>query len=199
MAVPALKKHPEQVLPILENLKNDPHPWVRKSVANNLNDISKYNADLVLDIASRWKGISAETDAIIKHGCRTLLKRGNAAILSHYQLDSSTLTVQDFNIINPDVSVGNSLEFSFSVKNERSSRQKVRLEYAVYYRMAKNQYSKKVFKISERELSAGETAVIKRKQSFKIITTRRFYPGIHQLAVIVNGAEGHKLTFTLKI
>lgn len=197
MAVPALKQHPEQVLPILENLKNDPHPWVRKSVANNLNDISKYNADIVLDVAGRWQGISAETDAIIKHGCRTLLKRGNAAILSHYQLDSSTLSVKDFAIVTPEVIVGNSLEFSFSVKNEHTAKQKVRLEYAVYYRMGKNQYSKKVFKISEREFGAGETAVIKRKQSFKIITTRRFYPGIHQLAIIVNGAEGQKMEFRL--
>ncbi|MGY0037975.1 DNA alkylation repair protein [Pedobacter sp. NJ-S-72] len=81
MAVPGLKKDPSPILPILENLKNDPSEWVRKSVANNLNDISKDHPEIVIAIANRWKGLSKETDAIIKHGCRSLLKQGHAKIL----------------------------------------------------------------------------------------------------------------------
>jgi 3-methyladenine DNA glycosylase AlkC len=75
MALPEFKKDPQPLLPLLENLKNDPSEWVRKSVANNLNDIAKDNPEVVLAIAAKWKGISKEADAIIKHGCRTLLKQ----------------------------------------------------------------------------------------------------------------------------
>jgi 3-methyladenine DNA glycosylase AlkC len=81
MAVPALKKDPNLILPILENLKNDPSEWVRRSVANSLNDIAKDHPAIVLQIAKKWAGLSKETDAIIKHGSRTLLKQGHIEIL----------------------------------------------------------------------------------------------------------------------
>ncbi|MDX1284833.1 MAG: DNA alkylation repair protein, partial [Draconibacterium sp.] len=75
--VPPLKKDPSLILPILEKLKDDPEEFVRKSVDNNLNDISKDHPELVLDICERWQGKSKNTDWIIKHACRTLLKQGN--------------------------------------------------------------------------------------------------------------------------
>jgi 3-methyladenine DNA glycosylase AlkC len=75
ISIPELKKDPSPILPILENLKNDPSEWVRRSVANNLNDIAKDHPGLVIELARKWKGISRETDAIIKHGSRTLLKK----------------------------------------------------------------------------------------------------------------------------
>lgn len=197
MVVPDIRKNPEQVLPILENLKNDPSPFVRKSVANNLNDISKDHPAIVLGIAARWQGISPETNAIIKHGARTLLKRGNPYILSHYNLESTHITAGGFTVHTPEVTAGEHLEFSFNIKNTHTALQKVRLEYAVYYRMAKDKFSKKVFRISERDFAPGEEAGIKRKQSFKVITTRRFYPGEHQVALIVNGEEKEALSFVL--
>ncbi|MEO6685784.1 MAG: DNA alkylation repair protein, partial [Dyadobacter sp.] len=90
MAIPALKKDPSPLFPILENLKNDPSEYVRRSVANNLNDIAKDHPDVVLSIAKRWRGGSKETDAIIKHGSRTLLKQGHAEILEVYGLDGKS-------------------------------------------------------------------------------------------------------------
>ena len=74
MALPNLKENPAPIIPILENLKNDPARFVRLSVANNLNDIAKDNPEIVIDLAKKWKGESKEVDWIIKHGCRTLLK-----------------------------------------------------------------------------------------------------------------------------
>ena len=95
MAIPELKKNPDAILPILENLKNDSSESVRRSVANSLNDIAKDNPQVVLDIAAKWKGISKETDAIIKHGSRTLLKQGHSEILKHFGLDSKNILVTD--------------------------------------------------------------------------------------------------------
>ncbi len=189
MAIPALKKDPRPLLPILENLKNDPSESVRRSVANSLNDIAKDHPDLVISLARKWKGISKETDAIIKHGSRTLLKQAHAEILGHYGLKSNKINIASFKIATPTVKLGSHLDFSFIVCNEDKKKQTIRLEYGVYYRKVNGQLTKKVFKISEKVYAAGARIPVVRKQSFRKITTRVFYPGKHQLSVIVNGEE----------
>lgn len=189
MAIPALKKDPSPLLPLLENLKNDPSEFVRRSVANNLNDIAKDHPDIVLSIAKKWRGGSKETDAIIKHGSRTLLKQGHAEILEVYGLDGKNFSVTNLEITTPQVTIGDSLEFSFTINNANDSRRMVRLEYGIYYMKSKGHLARKVFKISEKEYKAGVKINVSRKQSFKLITTRTFYPGLHQLSIIVNGDE----------
>lgn len=189
IAIPALKKDPTPLLPLLENLKNDPSEYVRRSVANNINDIAKDHPDVVLAIAKKWKGSSKETDAIVKHGARTLLKQGHPEILKLYGLDATHILFSGFEVLTPKVNMGDSVEFTFAIENKDSQPQIVRLEYGMYYRKAKGQLAKKVFKISEKVYQPGEKAAIVRKQSFKAITTRVFYPGEHQLSIIINGEE----------
>jgi hypothetical protein len=195
MAIPFLKKDPHPVLPLLENMKNDPSEWVRRSVANNLNDIARDHPEVILEIAARWKGLGAATDAIIKHGSRTLLKQGHAGILKFYGLDNEQVIVADFSILTPVIRLGESVQFTFTVHNTSSVQKTVRLEYGVYYLRSKDRLSKKVFKISERIYPPGETAIIQRKQSFRPITTRRYYTGRHGLSVIINGEEKEMLPF----
>ncbi|WP_166925656.1 DNA alkylation repair protein [Flavobacterium poyangense] len=197
MAIPFLKKDPASILPILENLKNDPSEYVRRSVANSLNDIAKDNPDIVLQIAGQWKGISKETDGIIKHGCRTLLKQGHPEILSHYGLESSNIELSYFEIKTPIVKIGDYLQFQFQLKNGNKEPKTVRLEYAVHYKKAKGYLAKKVFKISEKIYQPEESIKVERNQSFKIITTRVFHTGIHELSIIINGAESEALRFEL--
>lgn len=197
MAVPALKKDPTPVLPILELLKADASEYVRRSVANNLNDIAKSHPDIVLEIAKRWSGLSKQTDAIIKHGSRTLLKQGHADILQHFGLNSAGINLSGFKILTPTVSIGQSLEFTFNVANTNAGAQTVRLEYAIYYKLKSGQHAKKVFKISERTYEPGQATAITRKQKFTPITTRVFYPGLHKVSVIINGKEHDKAEFEL--
>ncbi|PSR55509.1 DNA alkylation repair protein [Adhaeribacter arboris] len=199
MAVPALKKDPSPVLPILENLKNDSSEIVRPSVANNLNDIAKDHPSIVLQIAAQWKETSKEIDALIKHGCRTLLKQGHPEILNHYGLSAKNVTLANFKINTPEVFMGNNLEFSFKIKNEQSMNQIIRVEYAIYYLRQNNTYAKKVFKISERLFLPQEEITITRRQSFKRITTRTFYPGQHRLGLILNGEEKEVKPFDLVV
>lgn len=197
MGIPALKKDPTSILPILENLKNDPSEWVRRSVANNLNDIAKDHPEKVLEIAQRWTGVSKETDAIIKHGCRTLLKQGHVEILKHYGLSDEGILLSDFKVLTPEIKIGESLEFSFAITNTNLTAQKVRLEYAIYYKKQSGENTKKVYKISERVYSANSKIAINRKQKFILITTRRFHLGTHQISMIINGAEKEKVNFEL--
>ncbi|WP_145856505.1 DNA alkylation repair protein [Pedobacter suwonensis] len=197
MGIPFLKKDPTSILPILENLKTDPSEYVRRSVANNLNDIAKDHPHVVLNMAKKWSGLGAETDAIIKHGSRTLLKQGHANILKHYGLDDAGILLKDFKILTPQIGIGESLEFSFSIFNSNPAEQKVRLEYAIYYKKQNGQNTKKVYKISERIYPAGATINIIRKQKFVLITTRKFHLGDHQISIIINGAEKNILHFEL--
>ena len=198
MAIPALKKDPSPVLPILEKLKSDPSESVRRSVANNLNDIAKDHPELVIGIAKKWKGISKETDAVIRHGSRTLLKQGHEKILSHYGLKSKQVAITSLTIDNPAVPNGGDLKFSFRVTNLSDKKQTIRLEYGLYYNKANKQLARKVFKISEKSYGKGETIVVTKKQSFKKITTRIYYPGKHKLSIIANGEEKAEKSFILK-
>jgi 3-methyladenine DNA glycosylase AlkC len=197
MGIPFLKKDPTSILPILENLKTDPSEFVRRSVANSLNDIAKDHPQVVLNMAKKWSGLGAETDAIIKHGSRTLLKQGHADILKHYGLIDAGILLKDFKILTPKIRIGESLEFSFSILNSNPAEQKVRLEYAIYYKKQNGQSTKKVYKISERIYPAGATINIIRKQKFILITTRKFHLGDHQISMIINGAEKNILPFEL--
>jgi 3-methyladenine DNA glycosylase AlkD len=193
-----LKRNPKPILSLLENLKNDPSEYVRRSVANNLNDIAKDNPDFVIQIAKQWKGISKETESILKHGCRTLLKQGNSEVLKFFGLiDNPKVELINFKIKTKEIRRGDNLEFSFSIQNNDTKTQFIRLEYAIYYLRKNGQLSKKVFKISERHLNPSDIIVIHRKQSFKIITTRQFYSGQQKLSIIVNGQERVIDTFEL--
>ena len=198
MALPCLKKIPAPIIPILENLKNDPAKSVRLSVANNLNDIAKDNPEIVIDLVKKWHGKSKEIDWVIKHGCRTLLKQGNPDIMELFGLGCvKNINIENFQISTPEVKVGDSLEFSFTLLNNSDKKAKIRLEYGIYYQKANGTLTKKVHKISEKEYTENSAKQITRKHSFKVVTTRKFHPGLHQVAVIINGNEFEKHDFEL--
>lgn len=198
MALPNLKKEPAPIIPILENLKNDPARFVRLSVANNLNDIAKDNPEIVISLAKKWYGESAEVGWVVKHGCRTLLKQGNAEVMGIFGLgDVKNISIEDFRISTPEVKIGNSLEFCFNLSNNGGKTHKVRLEYGLYYQKANGTLSKKVYKISEKEYAGNSVTQIIRKHSFRVVTTRKFHPGFHQVAIIINGNELERHDFEL--
>lgn len=198
MALPALKKDPISIVPILENLKNDASEYVRRSVANNLNDIAKNQPQTVINIAKKWIGKTKETDKLVKHACRTLLKQGNQEIMQLFGFGSvKNIEIKDFSFKESKINIGDSLTFSFQLKNNNKKDSLLRLEYAIYYQKANKTLSKKVFKISEKRYAKNSILTITKKQSFKVITTRKFHLGLHQVAVIVNGVEFNKFDFWL--
>lgn len=195
MALPKFKKNPGPIIPILEKLKDDTSEDVRRSVANNLNDISKDNPDLALGICEKWFGQSENTDKIVKHACRSMLKAGNKRALAIFGYsDPSLIVVTNLRLDKTALNIGDSLTFSFDITVEKKS--KVRMEYAVYFVKTRGKSSKKVFQIIEKDYEAG-TYSISRKQSFQEQTTRRHYPGIHRISIIVNGEEKAKVSFEL--
>jgi len=199
MALPNLKQNPAPIIPILENLKNDPSRHVRLSVANNLNDIAKDNPQIVIDLVKKWQGESKEVDWVIKHGCRTLLKLGNPEVMELFGFGSviKGISIENFQISIPKIKIGNSLEFNFNVLNNNNKKIKIRLEYGIYYQKANGTLAKKVHKISEKDYAENTTTPITRKHSFRMVTTRKFHLGLHQVAMIINGNEFEKHNFEL--
>ncbi|MDD7886323.1 DNA alkylation repair protein [Flavivirga sp. 57AJ16] len=198
MAIPSLKENPAPIIPILETLKNDPSEYVRRSVANNLNDISKDHPATVVNLVKKWQGKTKETNWLVKHASRTLLKQGNTEVMTLFGFGTiDKIKITDFKILTPKVKIGDAVEFTFKLVNTNNNASKIRLEYGLYYQKANGSLSRKVFKISEKDYPKNSTTSIKRKQSFKIITTRKFHAGKHQVSIIVNGKEFDTLDFGL--
>jgi 3-methyladenine DNA glycosylase AlkC len=190
--LPAFKKDPTKVLEILEILKNDSSEYVRRSVANNLNDITKDHPATVLQTAKRWIGKTEATDKLLKHACRTLLKQGNTEALGIFGFSSkANASIGKFKIQNSKLNIGDTLTFDFILNNEAKKAQQLRLEYVVYFMKNNGKHSKKVFQLSSKHFTPGETA-FKRTHRFKDFTTRKHYPGEHHLAISINGIEKAK-------
>ncbi len=186
-ALPSFKKNPTPILPILEILKDDESEDVRRSVANHLNDISKDNPDIALEVCGQWYGKAEHTDKIVKHACRTLLKAGDKKALSIFGYgDPDQIKVHNMRLDAATFSIGSELSFAFDMFLKKSS--KVRLEYAITYAKAKGKRTRKVFKVAEGVYPAGARS-FKRKHSFADMSTRKHYAGAHTLSILANGEE----------
>lgn len=198
MALPSLKKDPSPILPILEKLKGDETDYVRRSVANNLNDIAKDNPEITLEKAEQWFGRTKEIDWVVKHACRSLLKQGNtrALVLFGFQ-EPSAISVSDLQLDKKSLKIGEAFTFQFDLHNESQSTSKLRLEYIIDFVKKNGKTSPKVFQITENTFKPGAHHFSK-NQSFKDLTTRKHYPGIHCLRIVVNGAEKANISFQLQ-
>ena len=189
------KNNPEEILPILETLKDDESLYVRRSVANSLNDISKDNPQIVKNLTKKWIGIYKNRDWILKHGCRTLLKNSDLETLEMFGFKKNEDILIDNFLLNKKVKMGEDLGFSFTLKSCESLG-KLRIEYSIDFLRLHNKYSKKVFKISEGIYDQNDRKFIK-VYSFKPISTRKYYKGKHKLAIIVNGVTLDKQEFVM--
>lgn len=199
MALKAFKLNPSPIFSVLENLKEDTSDFVRKSVANNLNDISKTHPEAVIATVKKWQKLNnKQTDWIIKHACRTLLKKGHKDVLPIFGfLPPTTIQTNNFDLSTKEVSIGNDVHFSFDILNNADQAVKVRIEYAVHFLRQNGEHNEKVFMISERELKTRERYTVVKKHSFKIISTRKYYPGEHHISIIINGETFDIIDFNL--
>ncbi len=122
MNLPLFIKDPAPVIELLEQLKDDNKEYVRRSVANNLNDIAKDNPDLVAEIAEQWmKGASQERTRLIRHACRTLLKNGHKKTLKVLGFKAPKIQQVSINILTPEVVFGDALQLTMTICSNASS------------------------------------------------------------------------------
>ena len=192
---------PRPNIPLLDALKNDKSLYVRRSVANHLNDIAKDDEALVIETCKLWQTVSntEEVHWIIKHASRTLIKKGNAdafALLGY--TEAPLIRISDVKISKTHVAIGQHLNFSFNVSSKARKMQHLVVDYAMYFVKANGQKRAKVFKLRNIKLNSDETLLITKSHSFKAISTRKYYPGMHRIEILVNGISFATTSFHLE-
>lgn len=196
-ALGLFKKDPTTILPILENLKCDESEYVQKSVANNLNDISKDHPEILLQLLTKWQGEVSER--LTKHALRGLLKKGDQRALKLIGIERNILSenfaIQSFALQKDAVKISQDLSFDFVLENQAPNN-KIRLEYAVYFLKKNGTSTKKIFQITTKNFAKGVVSFTK-KHSFRDLSTRKHNAGRHFISLVVNGLEMEKREFTL--
>ncbi|MFT3803997.1 MAG: DNA alkylation repair protein [Burkholderiaceae bacterium] len=190
----AYQQDPRPVLALLELLKDDPVLYVRRSVANNLNDIAKDHPALTIETCRRWAAdASAGRAWIVRHALRSLIKAGNRDAIGilggarnpSVRIDGMTVTPQR-------AAVGEVVHLSFEVESTARQAQRLLIDYAVHFMKANGSTRPKVFKLRALTMQPGEKAAFFASVSLAAMTTRRHFPGHHRVDAIING-ESHPL------
>ena len=193
-----LSENPDRILELLESLKEDPSRYVQKSVANNLNDLSKLWPEKVLETAEAWAGRHSNTDWIVKHGLRTFLKKGNPRALALFGYrDADAYELQRFALDCDSVRIGGALDFEFTLRSIDGALGRLRVEYVVSYLKSNGSHSEKVFKVGEGDYGESERTW-KVNQGFADLSTRKHYEGRHYIELVANGKRLERRSFLLK-
>jgi 3-methyladenine DNA glycosylase AlkC len=201
---PQLKQYisdPTPVIALLDNLVDDPSDYVRRSVANNLNDISKDHPELVIATCQRWMHdkISAR-QWIIKRATRTLVKAGHPKVFSLLGYTRSPkIEIDPLEITPSAITLGESLELSTTITSTAPTHQKLVIDYAIHFQKANGHTKPKVFKWKNLTLKPAECVHLQKKHLIEAITTRHYYPGTHRVDLLINGKTKATQTFELHI
>lgn len=180
---------PAPVLELLELLKDDPELYVRRSVANNLCDIGKDNPDTLFEVARRWHdGTSPERTRLVRHALRFAVKQAvpeALAILGYAPNPKVIVSAHNFTPESPRI--GESVDMAITLQSTASSKQRIMADMCVWFVKANGKPRRKVFKLKELELDATDAVVLKKRVGLHEMTTRKHYPGIHRVEMVVNG------------
>jgi 3-methyladenine DNA glycosylase AlkC len=194
----AVIQNPKHTQPILENLKQDESLYVRKSVANHINDFSKDSPDFVLKLVKSWDQSHPHTAWIMKRGCRSLFKQGDKKSLAAFNFTKDVqVAVKNFTFTPATVKIGGAITFAFELVSKKKSIQKLMVDYRIHYAKKSGALFPKVFKLKEISLNPGESISISKKQSFQDFTTRKHFPGKHKLEILVNGSVVKSVEFSV--
>lgn len=200
MHLPAFIEDPTPVIALLEILKDDESEYVRRSVANSLNDIAKDHPDLVAGIAEKWMvNASNKRIKLIRHACRTLIKNGHEKTLSVFGYHPPALNIVELTVQTPKVTFGEALAFTLSISGSINQTQPLVIDYVVHHQKANGKTSPKVFKWRTASLVKDKPLTISKKHPIKHITTRKYYAGLHSVEVLVNGQSVGKADFELSM
>jgi 3-methyladenine DNA glycosylase AlkC len=195
--VPALLADPRATLPIIDTLYRDDSEYVRRSVANHLNDLSRNHPDIVVETAAAWlRSPDENTARLVRHGLRTLVKRGDPGALALLGFaPAADIVVDGPTLDSATVPFGGSVGFRAAVTNTGPGPARLAIDYIVHHTKANGAQAGKTFKLTTATLEAGEHLDLRREHSFRPVTVRRYYPGPHAIELQVNGAVRGRADF----
>lgn len=184
----AFQENPRPVLELLELLKDDPSLYVRRSVANNLNDIGKDHPELLVATARRWlRGASPERRWIVNHALRSAIKRADAGALAALGYGGKAdVAVRGVSIAPARPRIGGDVTIAFELVGRAKQRQRVMADLVVHFVKARGTGAK-TFKLKAVELPPRGGARLSKKIVLKQLTTRKHYAGVHRVEALLNG------------
>ncbi len=189
---------PSPILPVLGRLYDDASLFVRKSVANNLNDIGRTHPELALATASRWADSGSSHAAwVVEQGLRGLIKRGNKEALELVGFSPSTAVTVTRPEFPHTVAIGEKATLSTTLTNTGDAPAHVLAEYRVHFLKKNGTRKPSVFRLGKYTLDPGETRVVTKTHPFRVTSTRTYYPGTQALSLVINGREGEQVEFEL--
>jgi 3-methyladenine DNA glycosylase AlkC len=195
----ALVTDPRPTLPILEALQDDPSAYVRRSVANHLNDIAKDHPALVVDWVRRHlPDASAERRALLRHASRTLIKQGHVDMLALWGAGAPFDGRARLTITPARVAIGDSVQLQLVLRSASGAAQTLLIDYSLCRVTRDGRTATKVFKGWRTTIAAGASLTLTTRHSFKPVTTRRTHPGTYRIEVSVNGVPAAAANVTLK-
>jgi len=183
-----LLANPQIGLAVVEKVRHDSSEYVRRSVANHLNDVAKFDPDLVLATTKRWSA-EADTDmAMIRHALRTLVKQGDPKAMAILGFATKPkIKVQGFSVTPGTVVLGDSIELELVIASTATGDQRVVIDFVIHHVLANGQTSPKVFKWATPTIGAKETLTLTKRRKIATASTRTYYPGHHQVDAQVAG------------
>jgi len=196
----AFQSDPTPVLALLERLKDDPALYVRRSVANNLNDIWKDHPRRAVAVGAEWmRAASAERAWIVRHALRVAVKRGDPAALKVLGFGrKAALRLRSKAITPAAPRRGGKVVVTVTLENPTARVQDVVADLVVHFVKSNGGTSAKVFKLSNLSLGSGESADLRKTVSLADLSTRKHYPGVHRVALQLNGVAQPLGRFTLR-
>ena len=196
----AFQRDPAPVLALLEMLREDPALYVRRSVANNLNDIGKDHPVLLVETATRWmEEATAERRWIVSHALRSSVKRGDASALAVLGFGGKARLEVVRSAITPARPVmGRMVDVTCTLRNPSRKAQRVVIDLRVHFVKANGGTTVKVFKVAVIDLAAGASIDLRKRISLADLTTRRHYPGHHLVELQMNGIPSPLGSFTMR-
>ncbi|MES2958431.1 MAG: DNA alkylation repair protein [Pseudomonadota bacterium] len=196
----ALVADPAPTLPLLAALQDDPSEYVRRSVANHLNDIAKDHPALVVGwVREHLPEASRERRSLLKHASRSLIKQGDAQMLALWGASSPFEGSVTLSLSPRRLGVGDSVVLSLRLRSRSALAQDLLIDYAVHHVKANGSTSAKVFKGWSLKLAPGEARTLAKQHSMRTVTTRRYHAGRHLVDVRINGQAVAQAAFSLAI
>lgn len=189
---------PGPVMPILTMLRDDDEDYVRRSVANNLNDISKDHPALVAKSAAEWmNGAARARQRLVKHACRSLIKAGDPAALAVFGYGVPHGLRAEISVSPSAIALGGALEMTAKLTSPTDL--PVLIDLQLRFLKADGKLSPKVFKWTESNLVAGIDMEFTKSIPLRPVTTRKHYAGRQEVALQVNGKVVAEAEFDLTI
>jgi 3-methyladenine DNA glycosylase AlkC len=195
----SLVTDPAPCWPLLLALQDDPSAYVRRSVANHLNDIAKDHPHQVAHwLRTHLQGASQQRQSLLRHASRSLIKQGHAPTLEAWGLKQGFDGKASLSLSASSASVGEHIELKVQVFSNSAQSQSLVIDYLVHHVRANGSTHPKVFKGWKVELPGRDTHTLTKRHSLRPVTTRTLHPGLHKVQIQINGAVIAEAVFELR-